>query len=166
MNVITQLRQTSGLTQREFADRTGSSQPTVAQYESGKKSPTERTIRRMGAARGLELQVQWVPTMTREDRRSLVYNEAIIVKMLEEPDRVLAHARKNIERWLDARPHAQKLLHRWSLWLELPVDDLRMLMLDPCLQARDMRQVSPFAGLLDASERTQVLKQFQREEAA
>jgi hypothetical protein len=46
------------------------------------------------------------------------------------------------------------------------VQDLTRLMLDPALDCRDMRQVSPFAGVLGASERTSILKQFQREYVA
>jgi hypothetical protein len=57
------------------------------------------------------------------------------------------------------------MLRRWRCWLGLPVAELISRMLDPGLDARDMRQVSPFAGVLTAQERALVLRNFRRESA-
>lgn len=50
-------RARAGLTQRELAHRAGTSQPTVAAYESGAKAPSVRTLDRLLGAAGARLTV-------------------------------------------------------------------------------------------------------------
>lgn len=166
MNVVRRLRLQAGLTQSELAVRANTSPPTIAAYESGTKSPTLRTLERLAAASSVELVVQTVSPMTREDRRSIAWHRAVVRRLEESPEETLALARRNLARWQAGGSSGQALLERWTLWLELPVSDLLVLVLDAGLVAREMRQASPFAGVLSAPERTQVLKQFQRDEAA
>lgn len=166
MNVIRDLRQKAGLTQAELANCSGTSQSTIAAYESGAKSPTVRTVERIGARLHLQVSTQWQPVMTRVDHRSLAYHRAIAAHLVATPSLLIAQAKENLDRWTKARPAAKALLTRWYQWLRLPVQDLTRLMLDPALDCRDMRQVSPFAGVLSASERSRILKQFQREYVA
>lgn len=166
MNIVRQLRLRAGLTQSELAARADTSQPTIAAYESGTKSPTLRTLERLAAATSVELVIRTVSAMTREDRRSIAWHRAVVRRLEENPDNTLALAKRNLDRWRAIGTSGEALLAHWSLWLELPVSDIVVLVLDGGPFAREMRQVSPFAGALSASERTQVLRQFQREEAA
>ncbi|MGH2778712.1 MAG: helix-turn-helix domain-containing protein [Actinomycetota bacterium] len=58
--LIREARRRSGLTQRELADRVGTTQPVIARWESGKRSPTyERLIEAVRAC-GLDLAVRIV----------------------------------------------------------------------------------------------------------
>jgi predicted nucleotidyltransferase/DNA-binding XRE family transcriptional regulator len=56
--LISTARESSGLTQTEFANRAGTSQPAVARYESGAASPSTATLMRLLKAGGYELDVQ------------------------------------------------------------------------------------------------------------
>ena len=160
MNPIRQLRSEAGVTQSDLAARAGTSQPTIALYESGTKSPTLATLQRLADSLGLELAVTFVPRMTREDRRSLAYHSAVTGILKHSPAVTLARAKRNLEKAEELHPDAKNLWDRWRRWLRLPIHELISNMLDPGLEARDMRQVSPFAGILDASERARVLRNF------
>ncbi|PID62066.1 MAG: hypothetical protein CSB44_04830 [Gammaproteobacteria bacterium] len=162
MNTIRQLRRATGLSQADFAASVGTSQPTIAAYESGSKSPTLRTVERMAAALDLDIETKVVPALTREDRRSLAMHREVARRLEEAPEIALVRARRNLEKWQRLDAGGDALRKRWALWIELPVTELVMLMLDPGPLAREMRQVSPFAGLLSAAERTAVLRAFQQ----
>lgn len=53
--LIRETRKAAGLTQAELARRAGTSQPTIAAYESGDKVPTVGTLERLLRAAGTEL---------------------------------------------------------------------------------------------------------------
>lgn len=165
MNIIRQMRREAGLTQKDLASRAGTSQATIAAYETHKKSPTLRTIHKIAESLDLELVMSHVPKLTREDRRSLAFHRVVVEKLLEDSSTVIARARKNLRKLQEMHPHAQPLLGRWRKWLELPPEDIVARMLDQDLGAREMRQVSPFAGLLTAQERAMVIRSFRQEMA-
>jgi transcriptional regulator with XRE-family HTH domain len=52
---IRRLRVTAGLTQRELANRTGSTQPAVAHLEAGRRTPTLVTLEKVARALGHDL---------------------------------------------------------------------------------------------------------------
>jgi transcriptional regulator with XRE-family HTH domain len=162
-NPVRSLRLQAGLTQEEMAARAGTSQPTIAAYEAGVKSPTLATLKRMAAALGFDMAVSFMPELTREDRRSLAYHESVAAALRKDPEAGLSLARRYLERAGRAQPGAIKLWRKWEAWLALPLDGLIGKLLDSGVEARDMRQVSPFAGLLSPRERVRVLKRFRRE---
>ena len=166
MNPVHDLRRQAGLTQVQLAAAAGTSQPTIAAYESGKKSPTLRTLTRIARAAGLEPFVLFVPAMTREDRRSLVLHRAIADRLIESPDVVLDKAQRNLSLMRNRHPHAHSLFAEWSEILAKPTDEIAVALLDPSLRGRDLRKVTPFAGVLTAAERARVYRQFARREAA
>ncbi len=153
------------MTQAQLARAAGTSQPTIAAYESGRKSPTLQTLTRMARATGLDPVVSFVPAMTREDRRSLALHRAIADRLIEDPGRVLDRGHRNLTLMWERSPHARDLLAEWREILSRPVDAIVDAMLDSGLRARDLRQVTPFAGVLEASERTKVYREFARREA-
>src|SRR5262249_55581589 len=53
--VIREVRQVSGLTQRALADLAGTTQSTIAAYETGAKHPTTSTLDRIVRAAGAEI---------------------------------------------------------------------------------------------------------------
>jgi transcriptional regulator with XRE-family HTH domain len=59
--LIQQARERAALTQRELAQRAGTSQPAVAKLEQGIGNPTVDTLARCAAAAGFTLRVELVP---------------------------------------------------------------------------------------------------------
>ena len=56
--VLATERRRAGLSQRELADRVGTSQATISAYESGRKEPSLRTFSRLLSALGARLTVE------------------------------------------------------------------------------------------------------------
>jgi transcriptional regulator with XRE-family HTH domain len=56
--LLSQARRRAGITQRELADRAGTSQATVSAYESGRKVPSVDTLGRLLATMGARLAVE------------------------------------------------------------------------------------------------------------
>jgi transcriptional regulator with XRE-family HTH domain len=153
------------MTQAEIALASGTSQPAIAAYESGRKSPTMRTLTRIAGALGFELSVRFVPPLTREDRRSLALHRAIASKLEVDPARVVGKARSNLELMRSRHEHAGALLDDWGTILERSVDEIVEVLLDPGIHARELRHVTPFAGVLSPGERTAVYAEFRATEA-
>jgi len=165
MNIVRELRELTGMTQAELALRAGTSQPTIAAYEASVKSPTLRTLRRLARAAGLDLAVSFVPPLTRQDRRSLSLHSRIAHRLRSDPELVVGIARRNVDFMWKRQPGTRTLLKEWREILKGSTDHIVAVMTDPGLHARDLRQVTPFSGVLTASERAQVYRSFQKAEA-
>ena len=144
-------------TQSELAGKAATSQPAIAAYESDTKSPTWKTIQRLARSVGLEAFVSFVPPMTREDRLSMALHAAIARVIAADPEPHIVHAKRNLRRLRTMHPHAGDRFARWLQWLEEPIDDLIVRMLDPGSFGREMRHVSPFSGVLSARDRARIL---------
>jgi len=160
MNEVRHLRQLAGVTQSRLAELARTSQPTIAAYESGSKVPNLRTLRRLARALGLEARLQFVPAMTREDRRSLQLHEVIVQRLLEDPDAVIRRARDTLGLMRERHPGAAPLLTEWDAMLSRPASEVADILLDPRPKARELRQVTPFAGILSPAERAEVYRRF------
>ena len=158
------LREAAGLTQQQLADVAGTSQSAVAAYEGDRKSPTWRTIERLANAAGCEVTVQVSPPLTREDRRSLALHASVADRLREQPEEVLARARKSLVRMRAVHPGARQLLDEWRVLLRRPLNALLPVLRDPSPWARELRQVTPFTGVLSARERAQVYRGFAESE--
>ena len=55
-------RKTSGLTQKELAERTGIAQGDISKLENGNANPSIRTLQRLASGMGMTLKVEFVPT--------------------------------------------------------------------------------------------------------
>ncbi len=164
MNPIRDLRERCGLTQQQLATAAGTSQSTVAAYEGGGKSPTWRTMERLAQSAGCHLEVRYLPPLTREDRRSLALHAAIAARLRDDPTAVMAQARVSLARMRALHPGARLLLDEWRLLLRRPLAALLPVMLDRSPWSRELRQVTPFTGILSARERTEVYQAFARVE--
>ena len=165
MNVIRRLRDTAQMTQGALARAGGTSQPAIAAYEAGRKSPTIGTVRRLARAVGLAAAVEYHPLLTREDRRSLHLHQAIANRLREDPDPVLAQARQTLERMMARQGGASVPLREWRVLLDRPVEALLPLLTDPDPWARELRHVTPFAGVLSAAERAEAYRTFADDES-
>lgn len=118
--------------------------------------PNLNTIQRLARAADLDMVIDFVPALTREDRRSLALRSAIAEKLRADPRGVRQQARKTL--WLMRRthPNAWEIFDRWAVLLDLPDEYLVEVLVDPRPLARELRPATPFAGVLSAEERRRV----------
>jgi transcriptional regulator with XRE-family HTH domain len=154
-----------GVGVRELARRVGVTPGAVSQWE---RSEERGAIKRETLARALagidpELavdqpaprRVQPAPFPRPEQRRSYELHRDIARKLIDTPDEVLAVVPGNVERM---REHVHgPMAHAWlDEWLTLSrgqLGDLLNVMLATGQHGIDMRQVTPFAGILTHEER-------------
>jgi transcriptional regulator with XRE-family HTH domain len=145
-----------GLTQAELARLAETSQPSVSDYESGRVSPTLEVAERLLAVLGRNLATG--PEWTAADRRSLGLARVYARRLLEDPERVRAIARQNLDRMRGLSPHIQPWVHAWEGVLRLPIHVLADLLVDDGEFARAMRSTNPFAGVASEQERLAALE--------
>ena len=122
------------------------------------------TVQRLAEAVGLEMAVTFHPPMVREERRSLCLHRAIAGRLARDPDTTLRQARRTLALMRRQHPEAGSLLREWSVLLDRPVEQLVPALTDPSPRARELRQVTPFAGVLTTAERSQAYRAFETEE--
>ena len=160
MNPVRILRAVIGVSQAQLAAVAGTSQPAIASYESETKSPTWRTIVRVAQAAGVECYPCVGRSMTRDQRRSLALHVAIAAELAARPEEVRRIARRNVGVMRRAGPAAETLLAEWDRILDLPPVLVASHMLDPSEHGRDLRQVTPFSGVLSARSRAAIYLAF------
>ena len=95
------------------------------------------------------------------DERSLALHCAVAEKLRAQPA-LLGHAKANLQRWeAGASPRVRPVFAEWHNLLVGPFDVLLALLTADDARATRLRQSSPFAGLLTASERFAILREFQ-----
>jgi excisionase family DNA binding protein len=102
--------------------------------------------------------------LTRDQLRSLWLSHAVAGHVVRDPKRVLAHARRNLDKALasSARGSAKVWLHEWSQLLDGPIEGVLEALTSRSPRARELRQNSPFAGVLPEHERREVLAAYGR----
>lgn len=90
---------------------------------------------------------------------------AIAERLRADPEAVLNLAKGNIARWraLDPTARSDRYLVRWEVLLDGPLADLLEFLVSPSQEARDMRQCSPFPGVLPDKERWRILREVSAE---
>lgn len=83
---------------------------------------------------------------------SLELHRAVAERLLARPD-LLERARRRVAGWLRDGSVARAYAEAWRAILAEPVDAVARFLVDPGERARQLRQASPFAGLLSPSER-------------
>ena len=54
-------RKTSGLTQKQLAEKTGIAQADISKLESGNANPSLRTLQRLAAGMGMQVKIEFLP---------------------------------------------------------------------------------------------------------
>jgi excisionase family DNA binding protein len=102
--------------------------------------------------------------LTREQEQSRWLHAAIASHLVSEPDLVLGRARENLDRF--SAIHAGTMAALWlGLWrdaLDAGPDQVLTVLLSDTPRAAEMRQNSPFTGILPPEERRAVLESFRR----
>jgi hypothetical protein len=97
--------------------------------------------------------------MTADQLRSLLFAYVVAARLVVEPEQTINQARVNLERMLagDVRGSVRRWLMEWARLLDGPVTEILSALTSPSLRSRELRQNSPFAGVLSDDERQQVL---------
>lgn len=101
--------------------------------------------------------------LTREKERSLWLHRALLAPLLADPDAVLDKARENLRKWKNEhRPDGMttRYLTKWEEVLNSGLDNVVDTMISTTPEAIELRQNSPFAGVLSDEMRVRVLKSF------
>ena len=86
------------------------------------------------------------------EERSLALHRLVAARLREDPELVEA-ARERVHGWLRERSVAARWAREWLEILEGPLDAMAAVLTDPGEHSRQLRQTSPFAGVLDPKTR-------------
>lgn len=163
--LVRELRRLSGLSQRELAERAGTSGPTIAAYESGTKEPRISTLDRLAGCAGHQLVAEVRPSdegarkRDRRRRRSLALAAATADRVGDDWSAAARLALSNLDRMrhVVGENRSNRLLDEWQDILTQGPDAVRRALLDTSARGDDRRQMQPFAGLLTDDERRLVI---------
>lgn len=155
----------SGLSQRAFAALAGTSGPTVAAYESGTKEPRLSTLQRLAAGADRHLYVRLVAgsrgaaQRARRERRSLAIAAATAAAVAEDFSAARALALENLGKaeHVIGDNAALRWVTRWREILDGGPVAVQDALLETTDRGHDMRQMTPFAGLLTEEARRAAL---------
>lgn len=99
-------------------------------------------------------------SLTPDQRRSLWYHLAVSARLVAEPDRIIRDAQERIGVWLakDSRRRSHPWLNEWRAVLEQGPDAVLEAMTSTDQHACDLRQSTPFAGILSEGERRRLIE--------
>jgi excisionase family DNA binding protein len=105
---------------------------------------------------------------SRDQRRSLWLNTAVAGRLVVDTNVVLELARTNLATLEEThqRGQAAHWLREWRHLLDGPTERILEVLTSPTPWAREMRQNSPFAGVLSDDERVRVLAAFKDNDRA
>jgi transcriptional regulator with XRE-family HTH domain len=158
--LIAHERTDRGLSQGALALRAGTSRERINSYERGHVYPTSDTLERLLGA--LDAELLAIPVLTFEERRSLAISTAVARRLLADPVNVMTRARVNLSRMRDVATHEHRWLDVWDSMLGLGPSVVAGLLMSPDPFARDLRQSSPFAGVLTEAERADSIRGLRR----
>ena len=142
-----------GVSRQHVVDLCESGRLDFARVGTHRRIPGREVERLSVRARGL----------TRERERSLWLHRAVVAELVADPDTVLETARSNLARWASAHraeSTAGRAFMAWRAVLEQGVDVVIDTLLDTSGEACELRQNSPFAGVLPDQRRQDVLRSF------
>ena len=98
--------------------------------------------------------------MTADQLRSLLLAYVVAARLVIDPAGTVRRARANLERMREADGRGTaRLWHReWEQLLNGPLPELLTALTSPSLRSRELRQNTPFAGVLSQAQRQQVLE--------
>lgn len=148
------------LTTKQAATLLGCSRQHVVDLcESGRlphvRIGTHRRIRRADAEA-----FATVRPLRREELRSLWLHRAVAGKFVADPDRAIATARRNISRFREIQPRARTWLDAWGRILDAGPERVLETLTSSARDAIDLRQNTPFVGLLSDEEQRSVIAAF------
>ena len=95
--------------------------------------------------------------LTLAELRSLALHRAVANKLAAEPLATLAIANANLANAIHRGTTHPTYANAWRVLLALPLAELLVKLIDESQEMRDLRQASPFAGVLTPRERWKIL---------
>jgi hypothetical protein len=92
----------------------------------------------------------------RAELRSLAYHRAL-AKQLRRP--MVDEARHVLWKWRDRRKIDDRYAQQWDEVLRRPIAEIRRIISEDSPGARDLRQNSPFGGMLSEPERRKIMRE-------
>ena len=92
------------------------------------------------------------------EERSLALHRAIAERVRRDPS-VLERARARVQGWLDNGEVSRYWAEEWDSVLSRSTEDICSWLVDESEHARSMRQVTPFAGAIDARTRWRIWRE-------
>jgi transcriptional regulator with XRE-family HTH domain len=157
--ILNRLRRASGFTQRELARRAQMSNASLVAYAKGRQDPGLATLERLAEAAECDLIIEVRPRLSEPEIRTLELHRAIAAKLAANPTDVIASARRNLAlmRGNDHEGRSSLYLDAWQALLDGPTHGLTRAMVSTDAAAKEIRQASPFSGILSDTERLDVL---------
>ena len=152
------------MTQAELAARVGTSRSRLSAYEGGSVVPSVELFFRLLAAAGAQCRAVPVLPLSASEGKSLRLHRVIAERLVAEPDVVVAKAKVNVAtmRAADTAGHAVRWLDEWERLLGGSLVELVNVLLSRSPAACDLRQSTPFAGVLTSGERLAAMRVQQR----
>jgi excisionase family DNA binding protein len=102
--------------------------------------------------------------LANDQLRSLWLHQAVARRLVIDPERTVRRARRTLERVMKNHPRGQapRWLGEWRRVLDGPLDGVVEALTARSERGRELRQNSPFAGVLSESERGRVLASLRR----
>ena len=156
---LEEIKRGSGLSWRELARRAGTAHSALIAYAKGRHDPGVQTLERVALAAGYDLVIEVRPRLSAPEIRTLEMHRAIAERLTRQPQEVITQALDNltVAREADSAGNTGPYLDTWESLLLGPLDRLTSVMTSTDQAARDLRQSSPFAGVLSDAERLEVL---------
>lgn len=158
--LVRELRRSCGHTLRELARRSKTSAAALVDYEAGRHEAKLSTLRRLANAAGCDLVVELRPRLSAPEARSLALHRAIAEHLERDAQRVREIAIHNLQVMSAAHTagHSGAYLDAWDDLLVSGGEELAKMLVSTDQVARDLRQASPFSGVLSEEERLCVLR--------
>jgi hypothetical protein len=119
------------------------------------------SYRRSPAFEGLLRELE-TELLSREAERSLWLNQVVAAKIVQDPDRALSTALRNLEAMEADALFENPWVERWRIVLQRGPDAAVAVLVSRHPEAVEMRQNAPFAGVIGSRERAKVLDAFRR----
>ncbi len=92
------------------------------------------------------------------EERSLALHREVVARARRDP-RVLEEARARVKEWLAAGEPARAYALAWAEILARPAEAIFAVLVDEGERARALRQVTPFAGVVDPRTRWRIWRE-------
>lgn len=90
--------------------------------------------------------------------RSIALHAAVAERLAERPD-LVDRARARIATWRRDGRLAEVYASRWAALLDLPLDELAAKLVEDSEEMRELRQATPFAGVVPPRERFRIWRE-------
>lgn len=100
----------------------------------------------------------------RPERKQLYYHRVIADRLCANPQWI-GRAKERLVSMRKTNPCGAFFHNQWDTILEQPIERVAEQLREPTLRMADLRQETPFLGLIDKTERLAILKRFSAEEA-